>query len=613
MTSGWGFARARQTVMERPLSIRGQVFARGVGTHADSDLTINLRGAATCFEAEVGIDDEARGDGVAVFSVWVDGVQKCKTALLTASDAPQPISVDLIGAQVMTLLVEDPVNQRNWSHADWGNAYIILAPRAMTQPEVDIMESAPVHLPTYADACPALHGPRVVGATPGHDFLFRIPATGDGPLSFAVERLPAGLRLDARSGIISGVLAQAGTTKVAVTVSGPAGLARRQLTIVGGRHQLALTPPMGWNSWNAWGTAVDDARVRAAADAFLTSGLAAYGYQFLNIDDGWEADARAEDGGIVSNEKFPAMRALADYVHSLGLKLGIYSSPGPRTCGGYLGSYGHEAQDARTFAAWGIDYLKHDYCSYGEVAPDESLAALQHPYRVMREALDAGGRDIVYSLCQYGMGDVWEWGAEVEGNLWRTTLDIVDSWSTMASIGFRQSHVGPYAQPGHWNDPDMLVVGHVGWGPHTHPSRLTPVEQVTHISLWALLAAPLLLGCDLSRLDDFTLALLTNHEVIEIDQDPLGRAATMVARRHPGEVWARPLFTGALAVGLFNGGRKAISLSVQWDELGLSGAQPVRDVWQRAELGVFDSYFTAQLPPHGCRLLIIGTPVRDEY
>jgi len=284
---------------------------------------------------------------------------------------------------------------------------------------------------------------------------------------------------------------------------------------------IALTPPLGWNSWNAWGLSVDDEKVRAAADAFVDNGLADHGWTFINIDDGWEAPERLPDGSITGNEKFPDFKNLSDYVHSKGLKLGIYSGPGPMTCGGYLASYQHEYQDAATWAKWGIDYIKYDWCSYRNIAKDNSLEELQKPYILMRKALDAVNRDIVYSLCQYGMGDVWKWGADVGGNLWRTTGDIRDTWASMSGIGFRQDKMSPFASPGHWNNPDMLVVGWVGWGPNLHPTRLTPDEQYTHISLWALLSAPLLIGCDLTRLDDFTLNLLTNDEVLGQDATEL--------------------------------------------------------------------------------------------
>lgn len=450
---------------------------------------------------------------------------------------------------------------------------------------------------------PDINGPRVVGATPGRPFVFLIPATGEGPLTFAAKSLPAGLTLDSKTGIISGTLEKAGTTAVELRVRGPKGNARRKLTIIGGDHKLALTPPMGWNSWNVWGTAVDAEKVRQAADGLVKSGLAAHGYQYINIDDTWEGK-RDASGEITANQKFGDMKALADAIHSKGLKLGIYSSPGPETCAGFAGSFGHEEQDARTYARWGIDYLKYDWCSC-------KSKDLKEPYQVMRAALDKVDRDITFSLCQYGMGNVWEWGPEVGGNLWRTTGDITDRWESMAGIGFGQNGREKYAGPGHWNDTDMLVVGKLGWGKNLHASRLMPMEQVTHITLWSLLAAPLLIGCDLSQLDSFTIDLLTNDEVIDVDQDPLGQAASRRAQNGSTEVWARPLWDGTLAVGLFNRGEQAAMVTASLSDLGLKEFQPVRDLWQRRDLGDISGSFVTRVPAHGAVLVKIGKPRRE--
>lgn len=480
---------------------------------------------------------------------------------------------------------------------------------------------------------PAIHGPRVVGATPGRPFLFLIPATGEGPLKFSAENLPGGLSLNPDTGIITGALQQEGRTVVRLTVRGPLGSASRNLTLVAGEHQLALTPPMGWNSWNVWGLAVDADKVKAAADAMVASGLASHGFQFINIDDGWEKcylprkgvramltkpdmerlkDCRAPDGTILTNEKFPDMKALADYVHSKGLKLGIYSSPGPLTCGGYTGSYGYEAKDAATYAEWGMDYLKYDWCSYAGVDKPDFSGYWARPYRLMRGHLDAVPRDIVFSICQYGMGQVWEWGEEAGGNLWRTTGDIRDTWESMSRIGFGQNGLEQFSGPGHWNDPDMLVVGQVGWGPTVHPTRLTPEEQITHITLWAMLAAPLLIGCDMTRLDQFTLDLLTNDEVLEVDQDPLGKQGSRRSKRGPLEVWSRPLWDGTLAVALFNRSDQPAEVTAQWADLGLHGPQPVRDLWRWQDLGTVDGFFRARVRPHGAVMLKIGKPAPEE-
>ncbi|HYL98298.1 MAG TPA: glycoside hydrolase family 27 protein, partial [Blastocatellia bacterium] len=337
-----------------------------------------------------------------------------------------------------------------------------------------------------------------------------------------------------------------------------------------------------------------------AAEMMIKTGLAAHGFQYINIDDTWEA-GRNSSGEIQPNKKFPDMKGLADYVHTRGLKIGIYSSPGPQTCAKFEGTQGHEDQDAATYAKWGFDYLKYDWCTYRGFD-------LRKPYQVMRASLDKADRDIVYSLCQYGMGNVWEWGADVGGNLWRTTVDITDTWSSLSQIGFNQNGHEKYAEPGHWNDPDMLIVGKVGWGPSIHPTRLKPNEQITHITLWSMLAAPLLIGCDLTQLDDFTLALLTNGEVLDIDQDPLGHQARRVAGNGAVEVWARPLWDGTTAVALFNRGPARTTITAKWSDLAVDGPQPVRDLWLHKDMGRFHDSFSAEVPRHGAALFKIGSP-----
>jgi alpha-galactosidase len=467
---------------------------------------------------------------------------------------------------------------------------------------------------------PAIHGPRVVGTTPGRPLLFLIPATGAGPLRFEAQGLPVGLKLDSATGIISGAVEKEGVYVAKVRVSGSAGAMERNLNIVAGPGKLAQTPPLGWNSWNAWGLAVDDAKVRAAADAMIASGLAAHGFQYVNIDDGWEA-GRADDGEILTNIKFPDMKGLADYVHGRGLKIGIYSSPGRNTCGNHEGSFGHEAQDAATYARWGIDYLKYDWCSYkidvkgaGAEVMKDRLTWFKAPYAKMGGVLAQSPRDIVYCICFYGLWNVEKWGASVGGNQWRTTGDITDTWKSLAEIGFKkQTGKEKYAGPGHWNDPDMLIVGQVGWGPSLHPTRLTPDEQMTHISLWCLLASPLLIGCDMTNFDPFTLALLTNDEALDIDQDPLGQQASRKAKHGDAEIWARPLWDGTLGVGLFNLGADKKDVTVNWSELGLTGSQPVRDLWRHQDLGSFDGKYTASVPSHGTVLLKVGKATKEDY
>ncbi len=608
ISQGYKKPCAGRTVMGNAISLGGKEYVHGIGTHSASEAILEVNGAATRFEAVVGVDDETKGKGSVTFEVWADGKLVSDSGVMKGGETPKAVSVDVSGAKRLFLLVSDGGDGTAIDHADWAGATII-----MVRGSKETLRFVPAEkdaVPQIASGCkpePAIHGPHVTGATPGRPFLFLVPATGEGPLRFAAKGLPAGLSLDADTGIISGALESAGESRVELSVSGAKGTATRTLTIVGGERKLALTPPMGWNSWNVWGIVVDDAKVRAAADCIVKSGLAAHGYQYVNIDDTWQGD-RDANGEILTNKRFPDMKALCDYVHSKGLKIGIYSSPGKKTCAGYTGSFEHEMQDAKKYAEWGFDYLKHDWCSYAEIAKDASREELQKPYRVMRAALDACGRDVVYSLCQYGMGNVWEWGTEVGGNLWRTTGDIGDGWASMSKIGLDQRGKDTYAGPSHWNDPDMLIVGKIGWGPDVQPTKLTPNEQVTHITMWCMLAAPLLTGCDLEQLDQFTLDLLTNDEVLDVNQDPLGRQASCKSRGAWTEVWARDMADGTLAVGLFNRASLKMSVSAKWADLGLQGAQPVRDLWQQKDLGTVEQEFGAEVPGHGAMLLRIGKP-----
>lgn len=601
----WGWAHGLQSVEGRPMTMNGTVYAHGIGTHAASELLVDLKGGAARFIADVGIDDETAGQGAAIFQVWVDDQKRADSGVLRSGEPPVRIDVDLTGAKEMVLTVLGATEDTHMCHADWGGALLVLSdPAAKPETRMFPDEEAPA-IASGDGPEPAIHGPRVTGATPGHEFLFLIPATGIGPLTYSATGLPKGLSVNSETGIITGTIAQAGEYVAEVAVEGPGGRASRQLKIIAGQHKLAQTPPLGWNSWNVWAGAIDAAKVRAAADGMVANGLAAKGYQFINIDDCWEA-GRTEDGEIETNEKFPDMKALADYVHARGLKLGIYSSPGPRTCAGFTGSYQHEHKDAKTWAKWGIDYVKHDWCSYGEIAKDSSREELMKPYLVMREALDACGRDITFSLCQYGMGNVWEWGKQVSANCWRTTGDITDTWYSMEGCGFSQNGHEKFAGPGHWNDPDMMVVGKLGWGPDLHPTKLTKNEQITHFTLWTLICSPILLGCDLADMDPFTVDLLTNSEVLDVHQDPLGKPAGRVWKEEMLEVWARPLWEGTIAAGLFNRGRKGADVPALWDVLGLSGPQPVRDLWRREDLGTHKGEFRTHVPRHGAVLVRIG-------
>ncbi|MGA7342313.1 MAG: glycoside hydrolase family 27 protein [Terracidiphilus sp.] len=373
-------------------------------------------------------------------------------------------------------------------------------------------------------------------------------------------------------------------------------------------EMVAQTPPMGWNSWNFFAGRVTDQDIRNAADQMVATGMKDAGYVYINIDDTWEGD-RDADGVLHTNSKFPDMKALADYVHSKGLKLGIYSSPGPKTCAGYAASLDHEVQDAQLYASWGIDYLKYDLCSFREAvmsvqAPDDKAAQMrlmEAAYAKMDKALKATGRPIVYSLCQYGWDSVWEWGPEVGANLWRTTGDIRASWDSIYTILNEQAGLAKYAAPGHWNDPDMLEVGN---------GRLSPAENRTHFSMWAMLAAPLLAGNDMPNMKPEIKAILTNPDVIAIDQDRLGREGTRIYSEGEVDVWTRRLSGGAMAIAVVNAGSDRYSthpFHLSLAKLGLHGTENAKDLWTGKEMELTDN-MPLEIPSHDILLVRIAAP-----
>ena len=371
-----------------------------------------------------------------------------------------------------------------------------------------------------------------------------------------------------------------------------------------------MGPPMGWNSWNHFAEHVTDADVRTAADQLVSTGMRDAGYIYVNVDDTWQGTRDAQ-GVLHTNDRFPDMKALADYVHSKGLKFGIYSGPGDKTCGGYAGSIDHEQQDADLYANWGVDFLKYDLCSFND---NMLKAAAEHPdqpnikhdmmiaaYKKMGAALKAAtaktGRPIVYSLCQYGVDQPWKWGPAVGATMWRTTDDIDDSYGRMIAIGFSQAGLSKFAGPGHWNDPDMLEIGN---------GHMTPDEYKTHMSLWVLLASPLLAGNDLSKMSDSDKSILMNKEAIAIDQDPLYKQGDRLYESGDLDVWTKPLSGGRVAVGFFNRSWSTRDVSVDLAEIGFKSGASVRDIWKHEDLGHKSGIFTDTLPKHGAALFIVG-------
>jgi alpha-galactosidase len=475
---------------------------------------------------------------------------------------------------------------------------------------------------------PRINGPKIFGVRPGSPFLYSIPATGDRPMKFSADNLPRGLKLDSKTGRIAGVLKRAGEYTVTLHAKNSLGMAEKPFRIVVG-EDIELTPALGWNSYNCYGTSIDEDKELRAAHAMVSSGLAQHGWTYVNMDDGWSARQRGGPFHALQPDprRYTDIKAMVDEIHGLGLKAGLYSTPWEITYGGHLGGtsefpdgawptnadfraaknarkppytigkYSFATNDADQFAAWGFDYLKLDW---GPVEAQET--------KEMYQALRATHRDVVLSLSNNhvknlfkGIGEVSKWAES-----WRTTTDINDNWKRVAlDIGFAQDAWAPFVRPGHFNDADMLVVGQVGWFGPLRPTKLTPDEQYTHISLWCLLSAPLLLGCDLEKLNDFTLSLLSNDEVLEVDQDALCKQAVQVGGQGDVKVYAKPMDDGSLAVGLFNLDATNATVTANWSDLKIAGKQRVRDLWRQKDLGVFSGKFKATVASHGVVLVRI--------
>lgn len=497
---------------------------------------------------------------------------------------------------------------------------LLLSISCSTAPETGAVEEKVILTPKPSPS-PRINGAKIFGVRPGSPFLFTIPATGTRPMKYEVLNLPDGLLCDPETGRITGVLESPGEYRATVRVTNSLGTAEREFRIVCG-DKLALTPHMGWNSWYVWENHVTDRIMREAADAMVSSGMIDHGYMYVNIDDCWSVkpgstdstligEPREANGMINSNRRFPDMKAMTDYIHSKGLKAGIYTSPGDLTCAGHVAAHGHEEQDIARFVDWGFDFLKYDWCSYSKYGNRDSLRDLQKPYLLISNILNKQKRDIILNLCQYGMGDVWKWGRQVGGHSWRTAGDLGGSFEGIGKALFRDGFdvytsdsLHLYGGTGGWNDPDYLLIGYLSnWKGETVSTPLTPNEQYTQLSLWSIVAAPLILSGDITRLDEFTLSLLTNDEIIEVDQDPLGKPGYRVSKSGDAEVWMRLLEDGSRAVALFNRGESESEVTAVWSDLGISGKQKVRDLWRQKDLGKYKEKYTVSVPRHGVVML----------
>jgi alpha-galactosidase len=610
------------------MRLGGREFARGLGAQSPNVLVFRLDGRARRFTALVGADDAGNPDLPLRFHVLGDRRVLFDSGEMRVGDGPRPVDVDLTGVRQLGLLVTDPVggsaNKR--TYCNWAEARIVMTGDA--RPERQTNDGERYILTPPPSPAPRINSPRVFGATPGNPFRHTIAASGRRPMRFAVDGLPPGLTLDPATGIITGRVAARGTHRVRLTAANAVGRATRELRIEIG-DTIALTPPMGWNGWNAWETHLDRDKVLAAAEAMVTSGLVHHGWTYINLDDSWQGVRGGPLGALQPNGKFPRFAEMVARIHALGLKAGLYSTPYIQSYAGYVGASSNfpgggetregmahraefrrvgphrfEVNDARQMAEWGIDFLKYDWRI--DVASAERMAT----------ALRQSGRDIVFSLSNNAPFDrVRDWARLA--NLYRTGPDIRDSWTSLYLTTYGLDRWAEFAGPGHWSDPDMMIVGRVSIGSALHPTRLTPDEQYSHVSLFCLLAAPLLIGCPLDELDPFTLGLLTNNELIEINQDPLGRQGRLVARRGEVQIWRKPLEDGSEAVGLFHTGgfgetpqsyfrwddARPVTFEFRFADAGLSGKWAVRDVWRQRDLGLFDEAITTGIRDHGVVVL----------
>ncbi len=609
-----GTAKANRSVTGEPLAIGGKEFQRGVGTHADSWLFIDLQGGATRFKASVGVNDGA-GDAAGVkFRVVGDRKTLFESDLMHVRDAAVEVDVDVTGVRTLVLVVDDFDDRDTEDKADWADARLEVAsgkPAALAAPACEPVGS----LALPPGPAPRINGPRLLGGRPGSPFLFKIPATGKAPLAFSAEGLPAGLSLDPATGLVTGALEQPGESKVRLVIRNEAGEARRELRIVCG-DRVALAPPMGWCSRSLRGETLSQAKVRAAADALAAAGLDRHGWSRILVHDGWQGTRQPPSYALQPNERFPDLPGLCRDLHGMGFAVGLYSTPWRVTHQGFTGGSADDekgefeergrtfgqvsfhAQDAKQMAAWGVDAL------FFEWAPLDAEHA-----KAMADALRAVPRDLQLLLAPAEDPE----GAKpwaVHADAWIGAEDGLDRWERIAAAGFALDAWRDVAGPGRWACPGLLCLDAAG--PGFHPvSGLTEAEQLSLASLWCLLGSPLLLAGDPTMwavADDprarFLLGLLTNDEVLDVDQDPLGKPARRVKGEEGFEVWDRELCDGSRAVGLFNlddlGSR---TVKVAWVELGLTGNQVVRDLWRHKDLGESEQAFETEVKSHGAVLV----------
>ena len=633
----------------KSLSVSGKVSKRGFGAHPESAVAFSANGKVITFDALVGVaDSSGKSWGVPAvrFRIWADGKILYDSRDLKLGQQPAKAHADLSGAEEIVLETTGggPWSSYDKAHGVWIDARFACKDGVELEPIKDPGRIAQLGILTPPDKkAPQINGADIWGVRPGHPVIFRVATSGERPIDFSAKGLPEGVDLDTNGVLRGNAPGRPGNYDISVTAKNAHGKAERTIRLAVG-ETLALTPPMGWNSWNCLCFRICAENVKEQAKAMDASGLADHGWSYINLDDWWAMNnsgasrtnlrkeyfggredvigpERDANGKILPNRGFPDMKDLTDYIHSLGFKAGIYSSPGPLTCGKCTGSYGHELQDAESWAEWGFDYLKYDRCSYGPIFQKENgvgdrnpkmqedasrREAYMKPYRLMAECLRAQKRDIVLHLCQYGLGHTETWGDKIGGSCWRIWDDLHDSWSWMERaiegwIGAGEFH--KYNKPGWWADPDMMIIGMQHSFSGDHPTYLSPNEQYTHVSLWAMVGAPLLLGCDMTNLDAFTRSLLVNDMVIAVNQDRLGRTARRIRHLDAESVWARPLSDGSVAVALVNRYPLSREIAIDFKDVGIVGECWVRNLWTQKCEGKHTGFYVAAVPPHATILV----------
>ncbi len=611
------------------MRVKGVPYFRGVGAQSISVIAFNLDRHAKHFSAMVGVDDQGNKTIPVKFYVVGDGKVLFESNEMQIGDEPAKVDADLTGIKQLGLLITDNVGGVNnkRTYANWMNAQLEMS--GNHSPGYVQNTDEQYILTPLSRADPKINSAKVFGATPGNPVLYLIAATGKRPMQFSAANLPKGLSVSATTGIISGSVKQRGNYSVTLKAKNSVGEAKQKLLIKIG-DTIALTPPIGWNGWNSWEAKIDRDKVMASANAMVSKGLKDHGWNYINIDDTWQGIRTGPDTALQPNEKFPDFKGMVDYIHSLGLKAGLYSTPYVSSYGGYpgassdfatggethdqiklnrqpfmhIGKYRFEKTDAKQMANWGFDFLKYDWRI--DVNSTERMS----------EALKKSGRDMVFSLSNnapFEKANDWMRSS----NLFRTGPDIKDSWNSLYATVFSLDKWAPYTGPGHWSDPDMMIVGDVAIGPVMHPTRLTADEQYSHISIFSLLAAPMLIGCPIEKLDAFTLNLLTNDEVIAINQDPLGKAGRLLLQEEGVQVWVKQLEAGAYGVGIFNtagfgetpqsyfrwGDEKEKTYTLDLTKIGLKGKWQIRDVWRQKALAQSVGSIKASLRHHGVLML----------